>query len=356
MTLRVGLFGCGRIAGFFHGPILARLPGVEVTALVDTDPANRKRMAAILPGATLFADWTRPMALGEIDAAVICLPPALHCPAAIAALEAGCHVYVEKPLALTPEEAARMIAARDAAGRVGMSGLNFRFHPLYLDAKRRIEAGELGRVRAVQTVFTSAARALPGWKAETGAGGDALTDLATHHLDLVPFLAGSPVSPGTLSVQQAGGADGRDTGGGGTGGGGTMAAIAARLESGVPLSMIVGQTSGLGSNRVEILGERGHLTVDLSRRAPGPLATPQDAGATARLRRAIAGLLPGSLRGPGQDPSFELALRAFVEAAARGGPSPAPTFEDGARVVALLAEVRHELGAAASSTPVEDAA
>ena len=345
MPLRVGLFGCGRIAGYFHGPILARLPGVEVTALVDSDPANRMRMAAILPGATPFADWKRPIALGEIDAAVICLPPALHAPSALDALDAGCHVYVEKPLALAPKDAAAMIAARDAAGCVGMTGLNFRFHPLCLDAKRRIAGGELGAVRAVQTVFTSAARALPGWKAVAGAGGDALTDLATHHLDLIPFLAGSAVAPGSLSMQQVSGESGA---------GGTMAAISARLESGVPVSMIVGQTSGLGVHRLEILGEKGHLSVDLSDRNPRPMTTPRDAGGPARVRRALNGLRPGNLRSSGPDPSFARALAAFADAAQAGGTSPAPSFEDGARVVALIADLKRIADSPASG--VEDVA
>ena len=101
MTLRVGLFGCGRIAQALHGPILARMEGVRLTALADADAAARLRLAAVAPGATLYADWRRPLELGEMDAVVICLPPALHAPAAIAALEAGAHVYVEKPLALS---------------------------------------------------------------------------------------------------------------------------------------------------------------------------------------------------------------------------------------------------------------
>ncbi len=329
MALRVGLFGCGRIAGYFHGPVLADLPGVTVTALADTDAANRMAMARILPGATLYADWRRPLELGEIDAAVICLPPRLHAPAAIAAFEAGAHVYVEKPLALTSGEAERMIAARDAAGRIGMVGLNFRHHPLYRDARARIAAGELGAIRAVQTTFTSAARALPGWKAEAGAGGDALTDLATHHLDIAPFLAGSPVAPGSVAVAEQT-----------AGSGGTAAALTARLESGAPLGILVGQTSGHGTHRVEVLGERGHLTIDLSRPRPAPLATPRDAGGPARLRRALSGLLPGNLRSPGRDPSFARALGAFAAAARGEAEAPEPGFEAGARVVALLEETR----------------
>ncbi len=336
MTIRVGLFGCGRIAGFFHGPILARLPEVEVTALIDVDAANRKRMAAILPGATLYADWQRPLDLGEIDAAVICLPPKLHASVAVAAFEAGCHVYVEKPLAMNSRDAARMIAARTAADRVGMVGLNFRYHPLYRDAKARIDAGELGTIQAIQTIFTSAARALPGWKAETGAGGDALTDLATHHLDLVPFLAGEVLAPGTVSMQQTP----RPSG--------TMTALSARLDGGAPVGMIVGQSSGLGCHRIEIMGEKGHLNVDLSRRRAAPLATPAEASGRRRLLRAITGLLPENLRGPGQDPSFARALQAFVEAGGGGASSPEPSFEDGARVVELIEEARRTDGAAAN--------
>ena len=325
MSLRVGILGCGRIAAHFHGPILAAMPGVAVTALADSDPANRRRLAYSAPGANHYGDWQTPIDLGEVDAVVICLPPSLHAPAAIAAFAAGCHVYVEKPMALTIDEGGRMVAAWQKAGTVGMVGFNFRFHPLYTDARRRIARGELGEIAAIRTLFTSARRTLPGWKSQPGAGGDALSDLGTHHFDIAAFLTGSAVRPETVMADQTRTPDG------------SFAVATARLENDAVLTLTVGQTTGTSEHRVEILGEKGHLTVDLSDAAAQPLRKPP--GRFARLSK-VAGRLrllsPAEmLHKPGREPSFGLALSHFV-AAARSGGQASPDLHDGMRAMRLV--------------------
>ena len=334
MTLRVGLFGCGRIAGYFHAPILARLPGVTVTALADRDAGARKRFAAILPGATLYADWRRPLELGEVDAAVICLPPAQHAPAAIAAFEAGAHVYVEKPLALTLAEADAMIAAQQASGRVGMVGLNFRRHPAVLALRERLRAGEWGDLRGVRTIFTSAARVLPDWKRASGGGGDAILDLGMHHFDLLPFVTGRPIDPSSLACRETRGADG------------TFAAILGAFEGGVPLSMTVGQVTGHGAQKIELLCEKAHVLLDLA--APDRLVIEAPAGRAGRARAAAADVTRHVRRGGG-DPSFAAALADFTAAASGaasgevsgGAGSPRPDFADGRRALLLALTAAH---------------
>lgn len=329
MTLRVGLLGCGRIAQLFHGPILARLPGVRLVALADPDPASRRSVAAVAPGATLWADWRRPLEAGELDAVVICLPPAFHARAACAALGAGVSVYVEKPLAVGLEDGRAMVEAQAEAGVTAMIGFNFRFHPLVQDARRRLLAGELGRVLAVRTLFASARRSLPGWKAVKGAGGDALADLATHHLDLVPFLLGSPFRPGTLRSRLTEAPEG------------SLATVTGRLEDGAQVAITASQLTGQGGQRIELLGERGHLVVDLADARPRALERP--AGRLARLDRArgrLATLAPAELlRHPGAEPSFGRALARFAEAAARREPTT-PDLADGLRALELVEAAR----------------
>lgn len=342
MVLRVGLFGCGRIAGFFHGPILGRLPNVEVTALADADPGARKRMARILPGATLYADWRRPLDLREIDAAVICLPPALHGPAAIASLEAGAHVYVEKPLALDLGEADAMIAARDKAARIGMIGFNFRHHPVYRILRDRVAAGAYGELRGVRTLFTSARRVLPGWKAQPGQGGDAISDLAMHHFDLVPFLTGERFDETSLScltsVTELG----------------SFAMVQGALGNGVPVSLTAGQTTGHGTQKVELLCDTAHVTVDLA--DPEPIRVERPAGRIASVERARSGLSrlsPRALRGPGRDPSFEAALGAFVRSALGGEPSPGPGFDEGRAALSVAIRAAEVSSRAVSAEAAE---
>jgi predicted dehydrogenase len=323
MTLRVALLGCGRIAGLVHGPLLGAMPDVAVTVLADAVPENRGRLAAHAPGAVHAADWRLALDLGLCDAAVICLPPALHAGAAIAALDRGLHVYVEKPLALNVAEAGEMIAARDRAGRVGMVGLNFRFHPLVADARRRIASGELGPLVAIRALFSSPRRVLPDWKSVPGAGGDALWDLATHDLDLVAYLAGAPWDAASLAATH------QDTGSG------SAALVHGRLADSTLVQLAATQTTGAAARRYEVLGQKGHLTIDLADARPRRLSR----GTPARLPRLAArarALSPAEiLHHPGHEPSFELALRAFV-CAALGARSRQPSFEDGLAAMQLV--------------------
>ena len=340
LTLRVGLFGCGRIAGYFHAPILARMPGVTVTALADRDPSARKRFAAIVPGATLYADWRRPLELGEVDAAVICLPPAQHAPAAIAAFEAGAHVYVEKPLALSLEEADAMIAAQARSGCVGMTGLNFRHHPLVVDLRARLAAGEWGALKGVRSIFTSAARALPGWKGEKGQGGDAISDLGTHQFDLLPFVTGRDLDAATLACRDL------------PTPAGTLAAVLGTLD-GVPLSMTLGQVTGQSSHAVELLCEKAHVLLDLA--GPGRLAAGAPEGPAGRARAGIAALAPRAVLARGGDRSFEAALATFVDGCTGNG-SPMPDLADGRRALSLALAASAAAEAARAPTGQEAAA
>ncbi len=337
MPLRVGLLGCGRIAAMFHAPVLARLPGVEVRAISDTAPEARDRVGAHVPGAVRFASWQSALDVAELDAVVICLPPAMHAPAALAAFAAGLHVYVEKPLALDLAEADRMVAAWRGSGRVGMVGLNFRHNPLAAAARARCQAGELGRIVAVRSMLTSARRALPGWKADPRAGGGALADLGSHHLDLIPFLAGEAIDPASVQAIERRTAEG------------SMAVVNAALGQGGLVQMLVAQTSGDGSHVVELLGEKGHLTVDIAADA-APRAIDVPAGRLARVRRLadrLRLLTPRELlHAPGREPSFERALAAFADAA-RAERQATPDLDDGRRALALVLRAEAAAGTAA---------
>jgi predicted dehydrogenase len=322
--LRIALLGAGRIAGLVHAPVLARLPEARVVAIAERDPLARDKAGAHHPAALRFADWERALDVVALDAVVICLPPALHAEAAVAAFRRGLHVYVEKPLALTLAEADAVIAARDEAGRIGAVGFNFRHHPFYLDAARRVAAGELGRILAVRCLFTSARRPLPGWKADPRAGGGAIADLAVHHFDILAHLTGQAPDAASLDAEDLQGDEG------------ALALLRLALADGTPVQMLVGQTTGHSAHVVELLGERGHLTIDLAETEPAQVATPP--GRLARLHRLVARLRrldPRALLAPpGRDPSFAAALGAFV-AAARTGGTYRPDLGDGRRALVL---------------------
>jgi predicted dehydrogenase len=166
--LKVAVIGAGHM-GRFHAEKLARLPGVELAAVVDPDPARAK-----------VSDFRK--VLGAIDAAVIAVPTNLHHEVARACLEKGVHVLIEKPIAATLEEADDLVALAKTRNVV-----------LQVGHVQRYSAAFQALARGVERVLYIEAERLAGFK-QRGAEVDVILDLMIHDLDLALSLARSPVS------------------------------------------------------------------------------------------------------------------------------------------------------------------
>src|SRR5262245_19968535 len=129
--LKFGLVGCGRVAEIVHLKLLARWPGVELVALAEPDPARREAVRSRAPAVRAVADYAELLAMPEVDAVVICLPTSVHASAAVAAMQHGKHVYLEKPLATTLSDGQRVIEAWRRADVVGTIGFNYRLNRHY---------------------------------------------------------------------------------------------------------------------------------------------------------------------------------------------------------------------------------
>ncbi|HEU4977068.1 MAG TPA: Gfo/Idh/MocA family oxidoreductase [Baekduia sp.] len=130
--LRVAVVGGGLIAQAEHLPRLHRLDGrFEIAALVEPSPTVRDALARRYGIASTFADTAELLAAGGLDAAVVCAPAFAHADVVVSCLEAGLHVFCEKPLCITLADADRIIAARDRAQRVVQVGYMKRFDPAY---------------------------------------------------------------------------------------------------------------------------------------------------------------------------------------------------------------------------------
>jgi UDP-N-acetylglucosamine 3-dehydrogenase len=327
--LRVGLIGCGRIAQRIHLAALAGLPEVELAAIAEADAGRREAGRAVMPGVSLFADYRDLLEWGGVEAVVICLPPALHAEAAVAAFEWGLHVYLEKPLATSLQEGERVVAAWRRAGTVGRIGFNLRFHPQVGALRQALRQGALGEVIGAQTVFCAARRSShPEWKRRRHGGGGALLDLASHHFDLARFLFGQEIAEVGALLRSAESEE--DT-----------AAVVLRLAAG-PLVTVFASLAAVEEDRIEVYGSRGKLVLDrYSSSRLRFLPAARDFRATARLRAAGAALasLPRALRDalwPPRERSFARALAAFAGAARGLGPA-GPDLEDGLRSLAAVA-------------------
>jgi predicted dehydrogenase len=144
-SVRVGVIGCGLVAQVMHLPHLRELDDrFEVVALSDLSPAALDFAGAMFPAARRHAAWEE--MLGAVDAVLI-LTAGSHAPLAVAAAEAGAHVFAEKPMCFSVEEGEQMIAAARANGVVLMVGYMKRFDPSYEALERELDRGAVSFAR-----------------------------------------------------------------------------------------------------------------------------------------------------------------------------------------------------------------
>ena len=327
MAVRIGVLGCGGIARTAHLRSLARTPGAEVVALADADPANLAAARSLAPAAQCVGDYAHVLQMGDVDAVIVALPPALHADAALLAIRRGKHVYVEKPLATSVADANHVITAWQDSGLTGMMGFNYRYNPIVRRARERIAAGAAGNPIGVRTVFSTPRRAIPSWKRQRDTGGGALLDLAVHHIDLVRFLLDAEISQVSAEVRSV--SSDQDT-----------AFLQLGLTNGATAQSMV-SLSAIEDDRIEVYGSDARVTIDRYRslrleetpaRAGGALS-----GAVKRLIGEMAAV-PYALerrRAPLHDPSFPAAIAAFVRAI-QDGADATPSLGDGYRALAVI--------------------
>ncbi len=180
--MKVAVIGLGAM-GKNHVRVYSELPDVELVAVVDMDEQIARSI-----GARYKTRWytdARAMLERECcDAVSVAVPTALHEQVVTAALEAGAHVLVEKPIAATIAEAQRMIERAHHSGRQLMVGHIVRFNPAVQALKQKLEAGELGRL------FQISCRRVGPFPARIRDVG-VVVDLASHDLDIMRYLVGS---------------------------------------------------------------------------------------------------------------------------------------------------------------------
>jgi predicted dehydrogenase len=144
-VVRVAIIGAGAW-GINHVRAFARAPGARVVLVCDPDEAARRRAEALVPGVPTAANLGEALAAADVDAVVLATPAVQHADQARAALEAGKHVLVEKPLALRASDAERVVAAAARTGRVLLVGHLMLYHPAVEHLQALIRQGELGRI------------------------------------------------------------------------------------------------------------------------------------------------------------------------------------------------------------------
>ncbi|TAK23106.1 MAG: Gfo/Idh/MocA family oxidoreductase [Chloroflexota bacterium] len=192
-TIRAGIIGAGHITNQRYLTGYQHVADAEVFALADSFGDRAAKLAAQWNVPHSFTDVKEMLARSEIDVVHVCAPPFTHAPLAIAALEAGKHVYVEKPPALNADEVRAMVRAARRAGKNLMMGSNTVYYQEVQALRPMIRRGDLGDIYYAKILSLGRRGAPHGWfRQRSMAGGGVLMDGVSHSLDVVLYLLGTP--------------------------------------------------------------------------------------------------------------------------------------------------------------------
>jgi predicted dehydrogenase len=255
-TVRLGIIGLGNI-GQHHAAYLSKgmVTGAELVAVSDAVPAKLDRykpMRVFVQGEDLIRS-------GLVDAVIIATPHYQHTTLGILALEEGLHVMVEKPISAHKADAERLIATHQAhPGQVFAGMFQLRTEPCYLKIRKLIQSGELGAIVRMSWIMTDWFRteayyASGGWRATwKGEGGGVLLNQCLHNLDMMQWLLGMPARVrGFCQLGRFHQIEVEDS-------------VSAYLEYANGATGLFASSTGEapGTNRFEIVGTRGKLTLE----------------------------------------------------------------------------------------------
>ncbi len=192
--MRIGFIGAGGIAGLQLSCLKDRTD-VEVAAFADTSKSILEKRQEQYPEAVVYTDYQTMLKREKLDAVSVATPNGLHAKTTIAALKAGCHVLVEKPMAMSVTEARRMQRTAKETKRKLIIGFQYRFDPRTQYLRSEVDAGTIGRV-LYGRVQALRRRGIPNWGVfgrKELQGGGPLIDIGVHVLEMAHYTMGSPV-------------------------------------------------------------------------------------------------------------------------------------------------------------------
>lgn len=335
----------------------------EMAVLVGRDAQRAHAAAENLGWAESAADWQAVLQRDDVDVVDICTPGDSHAEIAEAALQAGKHVLVEKPMANSVEQAEAMTAAARRARQYGvrsMVGFTYRRVPALQLARQLIAEGRIGAIRQVRAQYLqdwlADAEAPLGWRLDKErAGSGALGDIGAHIIDMTCFLTGQRFAgvsgmletfvPERPTAESSDGLSAAADAGRGPVTVDDAALATGRLDSGATVILEASRFAWGRKNamRIELSGTRGAIAFDFEDMNVLQLFEAEEPARTAGFRRILATeddhpyvqawWPPG--HGLGYEHGFTHQVVDLLEAIA-AGKDPAPSFEDGLHVQQVL--------------------
>ena len=358
-VISVGLIGIGNM-GSAHASAVGgcRIEGLRLAAVCDIDRERLQLCMERNPGVKGYTDWQELIRDPELEAVIVAVPHPMHATMAMAALKAGKHVLVEKPVDISVTRAKALNEVARAAGKVFAIMFNQRTNPLFAKARQIVQSGQLGQLQRSVWIITNWYRTQNyynsgTWRATwSGEGGGVLLNQAPHNLDLWQWICGMPKEiTAFCDIAKYHDIEVEDD-----------VTIFARYEGGATGVFITTTGEFPGTNRLEISGTRGKLVIEegqikwwkldkdsrtVSREAGSSYSfdqvvevIPQDQPETAH-----AGILQNfsdavrfgkELLSPGTDGIYELSLSNAAYLSSAKGNVPVALPLDGAEFDALL--------------------
>jgi predicted dehydrogenase len=189
-AIRVGLLGFGAI-GAEHARAAERLPGLSLDIVCDR---NIERLQQLGSTAATTTQDASDLIDSDVDLVVISTPPDSHADWALKALAANKHVVVEKPMAITTDEADEVLEVAHAVDRRVVTYQNRRFDPDFLAVRRAVETGQIGDIFHTETFIGGFGHPCNYWHSDADVSGGAIYDWGSHVLDQVLALHSSPIA------------------------------------------------------------------------------------------------------------------------------------------------------------------
>lgn len=212
-VLRYGLIGCGRVAPR-HAQSLGQIANAQLIAVADTRASRAEHFGSEYQAA-VYADYAPLLERGDIDAVCICVPSGLHAQVALDALDAGKHVLVEKPIALTLADADAMIARANASRKALGVVLQNRYNHPMLRLRTLIDRGSLGNIHlgaATVRWYRPQSYYEDGWHGTKSMDGGALMNQSIHHIDALQWFMGDVESVTAYTTTRAHAMEAEDVG------------------------------------------------------------------------------------------------------------------------------------------------
>ncbi len=255
--LKIGIAGLGRLGKVHAGNLACRIPSAELTAACSIVPAELEYAKAELGVTDVYTDFDEMLAKADMDAVAIVTPSGEHCRQIAAALDAGKHVFSEKPLGTDVEQCRQAEAAVERHPDLAfMLGFMRRYDPSYAYAKQKIDGGAIGTPYLVKATGIDPESAVQGAIRFARTSGGIFLDMAIHDIDLMRWFLGCNATEVFAMGATFRHPEFREVGDDETG------VAAYRFENGAMGMIHVGRTAAHGYHvETEIVGTEGSIRI-----------------------------------------------------------------------------------------------